>query len=335
MKLLFIGAINIGHSPKGGEEYKNQVLYAKMQREEIAFDAVDTYLWAGKPQVWLKLICFLFFRKYGAILISASSVSTYRLLRLIQFIKPSLLTKISYLVIGGYFPEAIQKGVFAKAVYTKLHRIIVEGQGMKQVLSENGIIENIIVLPNFKAFDYVYSWSEPVSNFKFVFVGRISEAKGVNEIIKACKIISSDSEFEVHFYGPTEENFELDGLRLKYMGYLDFIGNEQNAYDTLANYDCMLFPTTWKGEGFPGVIIDAFIAGLPVIASDWNMNKEIIIDGVNGFVIEPNNHLALVDKMIFCLQNQKEIKEIRLVNAKEAKKYHINYLWDILIGNLR
>ena len=287
--LLFIGAINRGNYPKGGEEYKNQVLYSKMQREEMEFDTVDTYLWARKPKVWFRLCYLLFICEYDSILISASSVSTYRFLRLITFLKPHILSKISYLVIGGYFPEAIQSGVFSKSVYNKLHSIIVEGNGMKKVLRENGIRDNIIVLPNFKAFDFEFKLKEPSVTFKFVFVGRITAEKGVNEIIKACNDIiatSSHFDFEIHFYGPLEQNIELNNYRLKYMGYLDFIGNEQGAYNTLASYDCLLFPTTWKGEGFPGVIIDAFIAGLPVIATDWNMNKEIIIDGTNGYIIE-------------------------------------------------
>jgi glycosyltransferase involved in cell wall biosynthesis len=96
----------------------------------------------------------------------------------------------------------------------------------------------------------------------------------------------------------------------------------------------MLFPTTWKGEGFPGVIIDAFIAGLPVIASNWNMNNEIIVDGVNGFIFEPNNCLALVEKMIFCLQNRKEIKKIRLANANSGQIYHIDNLWETLAHSI-
>jgi glycosyltransferase involved in cell wall biosynthesis len=56
------------------------------------------------------------------------------------------------------------------------------------------------------------------------------------------------------------------------------------------------FLSYWKGEGFTGVIIDAFIAGVPVIATGWNMNTEIIEDGINGFVIPPNDTVSLANK---------------------------------------
>ena len=89
----------------------------------------------------------------------------------------------------------------------------------------------------------------------------------------------------------------------------------------------MLFPTYWKGEGFPGVIIDAFVAGLPVIATDWNMNTEIIEEGVNGFIIEPNSSNALADKMQYVMQNREELKRISENNLDRVKDYHVDKIW--------
>ena len=89
----------------------------------------------------------------------------------------------------------------------------------------------------------------------------------------------------------------------------------------------MLFPTYWKGEGFPGVIIDAFVAGLPVIATDWNMNTEIIEDGVNGFIIEPKSSEALAEKMQYVMHNRKELENIRENNLARAKDYQIDKVW--------
>ncbi len=89
----------------------------------------------------------------------------------------------------------------------------------------------------------------------------------------------------------------------------------------------MLFPTYWKGEGFPGVIIDAFVAGLPVIATDWNMNTEIIEDGVNGFIIEPKSSAALAEKMQYVMQSRGELEKIRQNNFTRAKDYHIDKIW--------
>ena len=114
---------------------------------------------------------------------------------------------------------------------------------------------------------------------------------------------------------------------------MDFQNNPEKAYSTLSKYDCMLFPTYWKGEGFPGVVIDAFIAGLPVIATDWNMNTEIIKEGENGFIIPPNNIRALMNKMIWAMENRQKCLDIGLRNREVAKNYHVDKVWPCIYNS--
>ena len=58
---------------------------------------------------------------------------------------------------------------------------------------------------------------------------------------------------------------------------------------TLVNYDLMLFPTRYYTEGLPGTIIDAYIANLPVIATEWKHAREFIKDGETGFIVRFDN----------------------------------------------
>jgi glycosyltransferase involved in cell wall biosynthesis len=190
------------------------------------------------------------------------------------------------------------------------------------------------VLPNFKTFPNLLLQSGKKLNysFSFVFVGRISKGKGISEIIDAVKILNkTNEEFKVDFYGPVEEEFDFDSNRTNYGGFLDFQNDPIQAYTKLASYDCMLFPTYWKGEGFPGVIIDAFIAGLPVIATDWNMNTEIIEEGINGFIIPPYDTVSLANKMKWVMDNRETLINIGARNNKKAKQYHIDSIWPELL----
>jgi glycosyltransferase involved in cell wall biosynthesis len=169
-----------------------------------------------------------------------------------------------------------------------------------------------------------------------VFVGRISAAKGVALILEASerlKMHNPEFDFLIDFYGPLEEqcNFE-DGSN--YKGYLDFSGMPEKSYSILNEYDCFLFPTMWKGEGFPGVILDAYIAGLPVIASDWNMNTEIIEEGINGFIIAPNDVKELEEKMKFVMSHNDLLQRIRVNNMKKANEYHIDRVWPELFEHV-
>ena len=163
-------------------------------------------------------------------------------------------------------------------------------------------------------------------------MGRISKSKGIGEILEAISLLKAkDFNFHVTFYGPVEDTFKLESSNASYGGILDIQSNSNEVYAKLSTYNVMLFPTYWKGEGFPGVLIDAFIAGLPVIATDWNMNKEIIKEGINGFLIEPKSTEALVKKMIWVMENRSELDVLRLNNLINANKYHIDTIWLNLI----
>ena len=91
MRILFIGAINNSNSPKGGEEYKNQLILKKLvQSNTFKTIAIDTYNWKGKPLLIAKLFRNLLFKQFDSVVISASSASTYLLLNIIAKIKSSI-----------------------------------------------------------------------------------------------------------------------------------------------------------------------------------------------------------------------------------------------------
>ena len=336
MSLLFLGAINEGNVPRGGEEYKNQMLHHKLKLEAFKVEFIDTHFWSKKPMIWFKILLNVFVRRYDSIIISASSVSTYRFLKIIRFFRPSILNKITYLVVGGYFPQGIKEKKFDWRVYINLKNIVVQGNLLKNTLLGHSNLTNVKVLPNFKSFtNFKAQLLNKDDIFRFVYVGRISKSKGINEILEAISLLKArDFNFHVTFYGPVEDTFKLDSSNASYGGILDIQSNSNEVYAKLSTYNVMLFPTYWKGEGFPGVLIDAFIAGLPVIATDWNMNKEIIEEGINGFLIEPKSTEALVQKMVWVMENKSNLNVISENNQRRANDYHIDNVMPNLLDLL-
>ena len=330
--VLFIGAINLSNSPKGGEEYKNQLIFRKINFDDIEQSYVDTHAWKSNPKILLSLIFKLFFLKWDSIFLSTSSLSAYRLISLIKLLRPNLLAKLNYLVVGGYFPEGIRNKHFKWENYTELKNIIVQGEILKKQLLLFSELNNVQVVPNFKKFEFNLDLKEKDDTiFKFVFIGRISKAKGLLEIIEAVRQLKSENQefnFSVDFYGPIEEEIIFpEDLPLIYMGYLDIMNNQQDSYATLSDYSCMLFPTYWKGEGFPGVIIDAYVAGLPVIATDWNMNKEVVEDGETGLIVPIKDANALALAMLKMMQNPELVKRMSENSSRKAKDFHIDTVW--------
>ena len=86
----------------------------------------------------------------------------------------------------------------------------------------------------------------------------------------------------------------------------------------------MLFPTYWKGEGFAGVFIDAFISGVPMIITDWAHNKQFMKEGETALFIPVHNVTALRDKMKNCIERQYDIGKMALICQQNAENYNVD-----------
>ena len=87
---------------------------------------------------------------------------------------------------------------------------------------------------------------------------------------------------ELHVYGrPLPDEGRVDAVATTRHGYL---ANDR-LRPALAANDVLLFPSLYAFEGHPGAILEAFMAGVPVVATDWPGPLEIVEHGVNGLVV--------------------------------------------------
>lgn len=333
MRILLIGALNLHRIPQGGEEYKNQLLYQYLCINNKIVP-IDTHRWKQRPIVIQRLLINVLFVRYDRIIISASSHSVYRLVQILQFF-PKIASNTIYFVVGGFFPNAVITGNFKIKPYKSLKSIVVQGTMLKETLEQAGYTGKIHVLPNFKRFPSLRDKTLRVGNhIKFLFLSRIHPDKGIHEIFEASKLLRiwGIQNFSITFYGPIEPSFREwfeNSLppETTYSGVLDIINKETYAYNLLSTFDVMLFPTYWKGEGFPGALVDAFASGLPVIATDWNMNKEIIEHERNGLLIPPKDAKALAIAMRKLIEDRQLLHYLSEESSRYAKRYHVDALW--------
>ena len=93
------------------------------------------------------------------------------------------------------------------------------------------------------------------------------------------------------------------------------------SVEILTGAYALLFPTTFYGEGFPGTIIDAFSAGVPIIATDWHLNGEIIQEGYTGLLYDPEKPEKLEELMEYLMSAPELVFTMRKQCLKEAKRY--------------
>jgi glycosyltransferase involved in cell wall biosynthesis len=98
--------------------------------------------------------------------------------------------------------------------------------------------------------------------------------------------------------------------------------NNKDEYEILSQYDIFIFPTEYQGECLPGALIDCYIAGLAVIASNWKYAKEYINDGKNGYIFEYKNYEDMYNKTIRLIKSDK-LEEFKEKSIELSKNYYI------------
>ena len=118
---------------------------------------------------------------------------------------------------------------------------------------------------------------------------------------------------------------------IKYCGVL--FGD--NVIRTISQYYCMLFPTFYPGEGTPHTVVESFMAGLPIIASNWKYNSYIISHSNTGLIFDLNEHEGLINSIDYSIRNKNEFIKMRYACFDEAQNYSPQSALTCLIDNLQ
>lgn len=339
-KLFLIGALGIGKPATNGETYKNQLLASALRTHISTLQVIDTDNWRKRPWVLVVLFFSLLFNPKACFVLSACNGSVQQTLSIIS--KLRLKRQIYYWVIGGSIAMQIKSGERPADLFRLVDLFLVEGNSMQAMLKECGF-DNVITVPNFKPITYLPNKKiKDDSHIKFVFLSRILPDKGCDLILDATQSLLDKgiSNFSVSFFGPIESGysttFEKRVALLNNVDYNGFLNLKENkGYDKLAKYDAMLFPSYWDGEGFPGIIIDSYIASVPIIASDWNMNKDVVDVDKTGWLIPAKDVVALASKMEYVISNPSVINEMASYCKQKALTYDINNVVSIdLLKNI-
>ena len=163
-------------------------------------------------------------------------------------------------------------------------------------------------------------------DYKIVFVGRLVEAKGVQDLIKATQSLNFN--FRLFIIGDGNYRSELEKLvndlnltkNVIFLGFrdIDFIRNFLTKMD--------LFVNPSYAEGFPTSVLEAGISKIKVIATDVGGTKEILSGTKEGFLVRPEDVRQLKETII----RTKNLKTTNSLFNKISKFY----MWDVLSNDL-
>lgn len=241
--------------------------------------------------------------------------------------------KICYHFFGGNFFEQYEN--LPKIIQTLLRNTILSSNTVfletKQLVNYfKEFNNNIVWLPNARKPQEKVR-KDKKFNKRFIFISRIVPQKGINEIIKASEILST--EYTIDLYGPIDNRWYtqdfLDGSRVSYKGVL----KPEEISEILIQYDVLLLPTYFEGEGYPGIIIEALSLKIPVITTVWRAIPEVIQNKYNGLLVPIKDSTALAAAMKYfneenysTFQKQVEISFQNFNSEIVFKKFIISYL---------
>ncbi|RDH81026.1 MAG: glycosyl transferase family 1 [endosymbiont of Galathealinum brachiosum] len=163
-----------------------------------------------------------------------------------------------------------------------------------------------------------------------VFVGRLSEEKGIKTLIHAWSEINN-VKLKVLGDGHLRESLEEE-VRAK-KSNVEFLGfcSQQELLEVIKRASLQIIPSECY-EGFPVSVLEAFSCGTPVIASCLGSLQEIIDDEETGVLFEPKNEKDLVEKIKGLLADTAKRTRLAL-NARSVfdKKYSQDINFKILM----
>lgn len=181
---------------------------------------------------------------------------------------------------------------------------------------------------NFMNASYVYNFMDnegiiprkQIVKNKICYVGRLNEQKNPLRLIEIARLLKEKyPDFILDIYGTGDYYDKMKEKIVEYQledhVFLKGFTSDKNIYK---NYSLLWMTSLF--EGLSLVMIEAKANGIPIITTSCGEGvKEVIHDGVDGFIIDDNE--AYVDKTIELFENEKLLKKVSDNSLKDFKRF--------------
>ena len=346
-KLCICGHFAFGENKLNGQTIKTKVITDALEQKlgEHSIIKIDT-CGGVKSLFRLPLALAKALRSCDNLVI----LPAYKGVRVITFILSFLRLfyhgcKVHYVVIGGWLPKYVRtKFLLKRCLKASVDTIYCETTTMIRQLAQSGI-DNTVLMPNCKELTPITPGSlhlERHEPFRLCTFSRVMQQKGMEEAVRAVEKINVEhgrEVFTLDIYGPvwpTEQEWfahlqESFPPSVHYKGTVPF----DATVEVLKDYFLLLFPTLFYTEGVPGTIIDAYAAGLPVLASRWESFSDVIDDGQTGIGYEFGSFEALYGSLEDIALHSDRIEGMRLQCIDKYQQFRPGHVVEGLVEHLQ
>ena len=181
-------------------------------------------------------------------------------------------------------------------------------------------LKNISVIHN--PICYKFNKQSTCEPKRVIAVGRYTWQKGFDLLIDSWKLVNQKySEWELHIYGSGNNHIYQKWADEKGLGTT--ITCHPPTRNIMSEYQkSSIFVLSSRYEGFALVIGEAMSCGIPVVSFACPCGpKDIITDGKNGYLVEPNNIEALAERICYLIENEEVRKEMGKAARKRAEDF--------------
>ena len=144
----------------------------------------------------------------------------------------------------------------------------------------------------------------------FVFISRIMKEKGIDQYLEAARVIRTKyPETRFHICGFCEQDYDSELNLLNNDGTVIYHGLVDDMLPIYQMASCIVHPSYYP-EGLSNVLLEGAATGRPIITTDRPGCREVVEDGINGFIVEEQNSEDLIEKieLFLHLDNEKRQK---------------------------
>ena len=166
-----------------------------------------------------------------------------------------------------------------------------------------GNLRNMCVIPNARTFEV----RQPaiLETKKVIAVGRFNHQKGFERLIDAwAMVVREMPDWVLHIVGDGELRTELQ-QQIDYLNLSAHVILGRAEKDMISVYkDASILAMSSYYEGLPMVLLEAQAVGLPIVSFDCKCGpKDVIEDGVDGFLVKEGNIEELAQKLLVLMQD--------------------------------
>lgn len=225
---------------------------------------------------------------------------------------------------------AVKTAVVRQLIFRLQNGVLVNSRSTQRIFSRKFLgVKSRLIHPG------IWLSSEAVERRRscgtgIVTLGRLVRRKGFDVLLEAVRNLKRDVKVTIIGDGPDREFLRAEAIRLgisEQVRFLRGLSNEEVVSELLSHRVFCLLPRVLSEgdiEGFGIVFLEAAVSGLPVVAGRSGGVPDAVNDGINGFLVDPEDPLSVAERLDLLLTDDNLCRQMGSESLAWVKKFDWN-----------